>query len=51
MNKHTPDFTDYDRKRREDMVNGSEKLLAALCRDHPRIIAHLQQRSKHNRSN
>lgn len=50
MSSYTSDFTEYDRKRREDMVNGSERLLATLCREHPRIVTHLQQRSKQNRS-
>ena len=47
---NTPDYAEADRKRREDMVGGSERLLAALCREHPRIIDHLQRRQQ-NRSN
>ena len=49
MTTKTPDYAEADRKFRRDMVDGSERLLAALCHYHPRIIAHLQ-RNQQNRS-
>lgn len=50
MSGYISDFTDYDRKRREDMVASSERLLAALCREHPHIIARLQQQQRDKRN-
>lgn len=44
------DYAEIDRLRRSQMETASERLLAALCREHPRIIDHLQ-RKQHNRSN
>lgn len=44
------DYAEIDRQRRNQMEDASERLLAALCREHPRIIAHLQ-RKQQKRSN
>lgn len=44
------DYTEHDRLRRQAMETASERLLAALCREHPRIITHLQ-RKQQKRSN
>lgn len=44
------DYAETDRLRRSQMETASERLLAALCREHPHIIAHLQQQQR-NRSN
>lgn len=40
------DYAETDRMRRSQMEMGSERLLAALCREHPHIITHLQQRQR-----
>lgn len=41
------DYTEHDRARRQALEAASERLLAALWREHPRIVAHLTR----NRSN
>ena len=38
------DFTETDRLRREAMETASDRLLAALWREHPRIMTHLRAR-------
>ena len=40
------DYTTMDRVRRAQMEQASDRLLAALCREHPHIIAHLQQQQQ-----
>lgn len=45
------DYTaEVEHHRRTEMEDASERLLAALCREHPRIIDHLQ-RKQQKRSN
>ena len=45
------DYTaEVEHQRRTQMEDASERLRAALCREHPRIIDHLQ-RKQQNRSN
>lgn len=38
------DYTEGDRLRRQAMETASERLLAALWREHPRIMTHLRAR-------
>lgn len=44
------DYAEADRHRRARMEEASERLLAALCREHPHIITHLQQQQRDKRS-
>lgn len=44
------DYTDADRQRRLRMEESSQHLLAALCREHPHIIAHLQRQQRNKGS-
>lgn len=46
------DYADADRLRKQAMETASDRLLAALWREHPRIMAHLRARQIDNqRSN
>ena len=45
------DFAETDRMRRSQMETASERLLAALWREHPRIMTHLRAKQTTERSN
>lgn len=38
------DYAETDRLRRQTMETASERLLAALWREHPRVMTHLRAR-------
>ena len=44
------DYAETDRLRRQAMETASERLLAALWREHPRIMAHLRAKQTTERS-
>ena len=39
-------ITDADQRYRRELAASNAQLLSALCREHPRIINHLQRKSQ-----